>query len=336
MYGIHRDSVVHRGVMQYHHISKSGGTAWNQAARANGCVVPITLGNHVRGFNDECRWLDPKVYGNMTGGRLILWARWGQFRRLALGQSCWSRFLNVASAGMSYISNEYTLIGGREEGNFRGAHSCPQFVNVVTLRHPQRRLESALRFIQIYIRGYWKRDDPLNGTKRYKLRFCNATADLWRALAPAVVDNYIVRSFLGESGFHTPTGHLNYSHLEVARDQLLQFDLVLDLERGREENDRMVQQGLGWPGAWSKANQTLNSTLLYQSFGHECSMGPEVLAELQRSQTYDMKLYGFAWVLSQLDSVWLSASRALGLRPETFPGATEHGTGPQDIRCVGL
>ncbi|GIL41995.1 hypothetical protein Vafri_65 [Volvox africanus] len=32
MYGIHRDSVVHRGVMQYHHISKSGGTAWNQAA----------------------------------------------------------------------------------------------------------------------------------------------------------------------------------------------------------------------------------------------------------------------------------------------------------------
>ncbi|GLI70452.1 hypothetical protein VaNZ11_015314 [Volvox africanus] len=333
MYDIHRDSVVHRGVMQYHHISKSGGTAWNQAARANGCVVPVTLGNHVRGFGDECRWLDPKVYGNMTGGRLILWARWGQYRRPALGQSCWNRFFNVAGAGMSYISNEYTLIGGREKGNFRGAHSCPQFVNVVTLRHPRRRLESALRFIQIYIRGYWRRDDPLHGTERYKLRFCNATADLWRALAPAVVDNYIVRSFLGESGFHTPPGLLNDSHLEVARDQLLQFDLVLDLEGGREENDRMVQQGLGWPAAWSKANQTLNSTLLYQSFHHECGMRPEVLQELQRSQKYDMRLYMFSWVLNQLDSVWLSASRALGLRPETAPGALEHGRGPQDIRC---
>ncbi|GIL74315.1 hypothetical protein Vretimale_2007 [Volvox reticuliferus] len=333
MYGIHCSSVIHRGVMQYHHISKSGGTAWNEVARANGCVFPANMGNHVRGFSDECRWLNPKVYGNMTGGKLILWARWGQFRRPALGQSCWSRFFKVAEAGMSYISNEYTLIGGREEGNFLGAHNCPQFVNVVTLRHPRRRLESALRFIQVYIRGYWKRDDPQNGAARYKQRFCNATADLWRALAPAVVDNYIVRSFLGESGFHTPTGLINDTHLEAARDQLLQFDLVLNLEAGREENDWVVQQGLGWPAAWSKANRTLNGSLLYQLFGHECDMRPEVLEELHGSQEYDIRLYRFAWVVNQLDALWLSTSRALGLRPETAPGAMDPGAGQQALRC---
>jgi hypothetical protein len=32
LYEAHRESVVQRGVMEYFHISKSGGTSWNAAA----------------------------------------------------------------------------------------------------------------------------------------------------------------------------------------------------------------------------------------------------------------------------------------------------------------
>ncbi|PNH11966.1 hypothetical protein TSOC_001142 [Tetrabaena socialis] len=68
LYDIHRESVVQRGVLEYLHISKSGGTSWHEAAGRNGCVHPDTLGKHVRGFGDEVRWVDQQVYRNLSRG----------------------------------------------------------------------------------------------------------------------------------------------------------------------------------------------------------------------------------------------------------------------------
>ncbi|EFJ46188.1 hypothetical protein VOLCADRAFT_121076 [Volvox carteri f. nagariensis] len=354
MYGIHKDSVVHRGVLQYHHISKSGGTAWNEAASANGCVVPKTLGNHVRGFGDECRWVDPRMYRNLSGStRLVLWARWGPFRRPRGARNCWSRLARVAGAGLSYFSNEYSLLGPQrrhqqqqeeeeeegggggdaDSGSFLGAHSCPQFVNVVTLRQPQRRLESALRFLQVYIRRYWQVDDREYGLTRFRQVFCNASADLWRSLAPPVADNYMTRSFLDEEGFHTNPGQLSVRHLSAARQQLVQFDLVLDLDAGMAANDQFVRQGLGWPAAWSKANQTLNGTVLAKYLGPDCGVRQQVLQELHMDQMYDRLLYRFGRTVNQLDALWLHFSAELGLQPDTTPGALDPGAGPGEIRC---
>ncbi|GFR45306.1 hypothetical protein Agub_g6666, partial [Astrephomene gubernaculifera] len=111
LYDIHRDSVVQRGVLEYFHISKSGGTSWNAAAASNGCVLPRTLGQHVRGFGDECRWMNRTVYRQVSQGHAVLWARWGQVARPPGGSGCRQRFSRVVSEGLSYFSNEYTLQG---------------------------------------------------------------------------------------------------------------------------------------------------------------------------------------------------------------------------------
>ena len=120
MYEVHRESVEQRGVMEYFHISKTGGTSWNAAAREfrlcgderqriigqctcwqehlgaddcgggqsscctrvcrpdlNGCVETNSCkggnrGCHVRGFGDECRWVNNTAFAEASGGLRLL------------------------------------------------------------------------------------------------------------------------------------------------------------------------------------------------------------------------------------------------------------------------
>ncbi|GLI69324.1 hypothetical protein VaNZ11_013907 [Volvox africanus] len=312
LYRIHKDSVIQKGVMEYFHISKAGGTSWNSAAKLNGCVRARSAGSHVKGFGDECRWMDQNVYRNLTGRR-ILWGRWGRVSRATRQHGCRARYDYVASKGFSYISNEYTIQGGHD--SILDAHICPQFVNVVTLRDPIKRMESNIRFIMMHIKVAHRRhgkEDRFNST------FCNASAALWEALGPPITDNYIVRSFLGVEGFHTPLGHISAEHVAAARDQLLQFDLVLDLDAGPEANDRFAQQGLGWSAALSAAHALDSSILsikmqLNYSICHPEQTGLETLF---RRQGPDQQLYRFGRIINQLDELWLDLSRALGEKPE--------------------
>ncbi|GFR45307.1 hypothetical protein Agub_g6667, partial [Astrephomene gubernaculifera] len=200
---------------------------------------------------------------------------------------------------------------------------CPEAVNVVTLREPLGRMESALRFIMAFVRGWWKRRDPLVGGKQFDEVFCNTNISFWEALTPPIVDNYIVRSFLGEAGFHTPLGSLTPAHLASARRQLLQWDLVLDLGAGVAASDGMAATGLGWPAAWSRGeDHRLNSTRISEHFNFNyegCRLSDADWQELARRQGLDVQLYRFGRVLNRLDALWLDMARALGLQPHLPP-----------------
>ncbi|GIL48503.1 hypothetical protein Vafri_5018 [Volvox africanus] len=291
LYRIHKDSVIQKGVMEYFHISKAGGTSWTSAAKLNGCIRARSAGSHVKGFGDECRWMDQSVYRNLTGRR-ILWGRWGRVSRATRHHGCRARYDYVASKGFSYMSNEYTIQGGHD--SILDAHICPQFVNVVTLRDPIKRMESNIRFIMMHVKVAHRRhgkEDMFNAI------FCNASAAFWEALGPPITDNYIVRSFLGVEGFHTPLGHISAEHVAAARDQLLQYDLVLDLDAGPEANDRFAQQGLGWSAALSAAHALDSSILSVKMHLNYTACHPEWtgLDAMFRHQGPDQQLYRCEW-----------------------------------------
>ncbi len=52
-----------------------------------------------------------------------------------------------------------------------------------------------------------------------------------QALGPAVVDNYFIRSLLGEEVFHAPVGGITEDMLKLAKQVLVQFDLLMVLEQ---------------------------------------------------------------------------------------------------------
>eukprot|EP00198_Chlamydomonas_reinhardtii_P005446 XP_001694782.1 predicted protein [Chlamydomonas reinhardtii] len=292
LYAIHRQSVEARGVLQHLHISKSGGTSWGEAAGANGCVSPPTLGKHVRGFSDECRWIDMPAYLAVSRGHRILWGRWGMVERPDTARTCRQRFAAVAApdAGYSFISNEYTLLAG--DGGMYDAHLCPQFVNVVTVREPLRRQHSHMRFMLTLIKAYWLKRNPDDGEDVFHNVVCGANASFVRQLAPPVADNYMLRSFLGERGFHSPLGTLGPEAVAAASDQLLQFDLVLDLD----------------------ASHTLATDSLHYHRKLDyrtCHPADEALREIRAAQGPDRQLYSFARVVNQLDVMWLEAAAEL-------------------------
>ncbi|KAG2486714.1 hypothetical protein HYH03_014642 [Edaphochlamys debaryana] len=315
LYGLHRDHVVAKGIVEYFHISKSGGTSWNAAAKMNGCNYAHGGGAHVRAFGDECRWMDQSFYKETSGGLRVMWARWGRVARTTKLHGCMQRYDFIVSRGFSYISNEYTLHGGVSD--MYDAHVCPQVVNVVTLREPLARMESAMRFIMMHVKSGYRRHKRPNGEQEFDKVWCNASAEFWRSMGPPISDNYNVRSFLGEQGFHTPIGQLGPEHLEVAKHQLVQFDLVFDLNSGEDANDREAWLGLGWPAALSRAH-ALDHQVLSAKMDldyHACHPHPDGMHELKRAQRPDVELYAFGRVLNRLDMLWLELAAATGQEP---------------------
>ncbi|PNH08731.1 hypothetical protein TSOC_004699 [Tetrabaena socialis] len=194
LYDIHRASVVQRGVMEYLHISKSGGTSWNVASQMNGCVTPDgSRARLVPGFDDTCRWMHRRVYKELMGpGPTHVSARYRRVGRNTKYIGCQQRYEQVVSRGLSFYSNEYTLQNpGREVYD---THLCPQVVNVVTLREPLRRMESAVKFLMIEAKErFLARDGGDKGHESFGAAFCNISGAHLSKLAPPICDNYIVR-----------------------------------------------------------------------------------------------------------------------------------------------
>ncbi|KAG2453962.1 hypothetical protein HYH02_001009 [Chlamydomonas schloesseri] len=338
LYAIHRQSVEARGVLQHLHISKSGGTSWGEAADANRCVSPPTLGKHVKGFGDECRWIDMPTYLGVSRGHRILWGRWGMTERPDNARTCRQRFAAVAApgAGYSFISNEYTLLA--EAGGMYEAHLCPQFVNVVTVREPLRRQQSHLRFMLTLIRAYWLKRNPEDGEQMFDRVMCGANASFVRQLAPPVADNYMLRSFLGEAGFHSPPDSLHGPEpLAAACDQLLQFDLVLDLDAGGGVAAEVMALGLGWNTTLAEAHTLATDSLHYfRKLDYAaCHPADEALREIRAAQGPDRKLYSFARLVNQLDVMWLEAAAAILSPAESTAAAAAAGRG-EGLGCGWL
>ncbi|GIL48510.1 hypothetical protein Vafri_5019, partial [Volvox africanus] len=313
LYAIHVESVLRKTLVDYLHISKSGGTSFSQAARLSKCKMRGGIGQPLY-IGDLPHWLNRTVFENITNGLHMTWSIYGKIERGAVS-GCERRIGNVSMQGMQYLSNEYTLHGGLD--GMAGVHLCQQVVNVVTLRQAEARLLSHLHFLLAHIKVRLARIRRNTGVDLFQLRFCTNNVSMWEGLIPAILDNYNVRSFIGERAFHTAVWGIGRPHVEVARRLLLQFDLVLDLDAGDAATNLLMYQGLGWNVTLAEIHartaEVVSSKTNYSRT--ECAI-EKLLAEVLPRQGPDRELYSLGRTLSLLDQLLLGWAREIGLRPE--------------------
>ncbi|GIL48514.1 hypothetical protein Vafri_5021 [Volvox africanus] len=310
-YRLHVHSAVRKGMLEYLHISKSGGTSFSAAAKHSNCSMAPGIGQ-LEELGDFPRWINGTAFEEITGGTDVMWSYYSTKGRPIEGQTCTRRRAYLQKFGYNYVSNEFTLHGGSSE---RNTHVCPQMFNVVTLRDPASRLASHLHYMLARVKKRLMGKKGLDEGKFFDI-FCAGDVNVWERMAPTVIDNYNVRSFIGESGFHMPVGDIGREDVEVARRLLLQFDLVLDLDAGSEAVDLAIQQGLGWNLSMFELHVRSSSSALSKlNYSKEDCPNHELLQTLRTRQNPDRVLYSTGRTLALLDGVFLGMARALGLRP---------------------
>ncbi|KAG2435973.1 hypothetical protein HYH02_011686 [Chlamydomonas schloesseri] len=184
---------------------------------------------------------------------------------------------------------------------YASAHVCPQFLNVILLRHPLSRLVSHIKWImKVYRTEYGKRHEEF---------FRGRDAAWWRRFAPAAVDNYNLRLLLGEGVYYAPIGSLSAAHLAAARLVLLGYDVVLMLE-APDVDELWLKQALGWRVGLRSASARVAGT--HRS---AAEMMPPDLDVLVKANEHDVLLYNFASAVHQIDGVMFAAMAAAGVRP---------------------
>ncbi|GIL74491.1 hypothetical protein Vretifemale_4494 [Volvox reticuliferus] len=334
LYAIHVESVLRKTLLDYLHISKSGGTSFSQAARMSKCRMSGGIGQPLY-IGDLPHWLNRTVFENLTNGVHMTWSLYGRVERGEMS-GCERRIGNVSIQGLQYLSNEYTLHGGM--GGMAGVHLCRQAVNVVTLRRAEARLVSHLHFLLAHIKVRLARSRRHTGMDIFQQKFCINNVPMWESLIPAILDNYNVRSFIGERAFHTPIWGIGPSHLEVARRLLLQFDLILDLDSGDAVSELLMYQGLGWNVTLAEVHaRTAEVVSSKNNYSYtECAI-EKLLAEVVPRQGPDRELYRLGRMLSLLDQLLLAWAQDIGLRPEpsaaNATAVVSPGEAESPIRC---
>ncbi|EFJ51529.1 hypothetical protein VOLCADRAFT_103443 [Volvox carteri f. nagariensis] len=316
LYNAHRIGAVHKGVMEYLHVSKSGGTSWCHIAELNGCTTERYDKSYVcqiKKFDDKVRWL------NMTFHML-------QVPVYRVPQYVLKRRRLVATRGYNYYSNEYTVHGGHK--GMDNAHMCSDFFNAIVLRDPLKRLVSHMKFVMWTMSG----DRGYNDTLLFNRMYANRTSEFWQAapcfhlctiplvapalpqsLGPAIVDNYFVRSLLGEAAFHVPVGAVTPDMLRLAKHVLAQFDMVVVLEQASIVKNLITTYGVGWKYTLDDVHDK-DSQIREAEFNTTAYI-PEDLDKLLKAQTVDLDLYDFAKALAQLDPVVYSVVRKANVQP---------------------
>ncbi|GIL74486.1 hypothetical protein Vretimale_2185 [Volvox reticuliferus] len=342
-YNVHLHSVAQRGLLEYLHISKSGGTSFSEAAALNDCSMAPGIGQ-VEELGDLPRWINGTAFEEVTGGIDIMWSYYSTEGRSPKVRSCRERSAYLHSLKYDYVSNEFTMHGGGT--NMVETHVCPQTVNVVTLRDPDSRLISHVHYILARIQkrlgklkasndddddgeddnggegfggtvgGRGGSGEDISQSEMFRSLFCQGNITMWEQMAPTVVDNYITRSFIGERAFHTSVGSIGLHHLDVARRVLLHFDLVLDMDAGSDATDFVLRQGLGWSVNMSQIHAR-SSWSVYSKLNYNASecQNDGLLRELQARQGPDRQLYRFGRALAFLDFLHLVMAHKLGLQP---------------------
>ncbi|GIL90323.1 hypothetical protein Vretimale_18189 [Volvox reticuliferus] len=330
LYNVHRIGAVNKGIMEYLHVSKSGGTSWCHIAELNGCTTERYDKSYVcqiKKFDDKVRWL------NMTFHMLQVpvyrvpqyvlkrFSRFGTFRKNHDMSSCSARRKLITNRGYNYYSNEYTVHGGHK--GMDNAHMCGNFFNVIVLRDPMKRLVSHMKFVMWTMSG----DRGYNDTLLFNRMYANRSSEFWQALGPAIVDNYFIRSLLGEKAFHVPVGTVGREMLSLAEHVLAQFDLVLVLEQDMAIKNLITSYGVGWNHTLEEVHDK-DSNIRETEFNTTAYI-PEDLNRLLQAQALDMELYEFSKTLAQLDPVIYAVARKAGVQP--LP--PEASTDKQDPPC---
>ncbi|KAG2450796.1 hypothetical protein HYH02_004633 [Chlamydomonas schloesseri] len=303
----HRAAAREKGIVEFAHVSKSGGTTFCQLAERNGCATESFAANkncEVAVFRDQPRYVNGTVHVGLRKGRKTQCDRPNKPMSLRREFSCAQRKRMLLEKRYTIYANEYTALGGRLDPHL--AHSCSNMLTVLQVRHPHTRLLS-------HIRHVWGTYLNHCGADRDAVYFAGGheAAD-WLRLLPAPLNNYLVRSLLGEKVFNLPAGQVTEQHLALARTFLaFQYDVLLVLEDQHLSN-AALSYGLGW------GEHELHVNAAAPDAGSDDGL-PSSMDPLYDLNRLDVQLYRSAVVMAQLDAIVYDAAREIV--PEPKPAA---------------
>lgn len=255
-----------RQALFFHHISKTAGTFLCMCGWDNGCRA---WGEP--NYRDDCHdYFDGPLWG-------------GGYRPLFSPKTCWELAAYNRVAHFTLEGNENYLLN---EG------LCPQFWNVIVLRHP---IERFISFLAMCVREDWC-GGPL----------ASASVEEFAAWLPEWVtarvagkelgaDNYYIRSLLGEKVFNLPLGGITRAHLEEAKKKIAGFDMIYIL--GPDFNG-MVETSLGWRCADEVHREGEDRT----QGDIEHAIGKDGMEGLGIQNALDIELFEFGHKLGSLDA----------------------------------
>jgi hypothetical protein len=216
---------------------------------------------------------------------------------------CAARALTLRNAAqrVEFYAQERQLHGGTADPAAAGV--CPQLFSMVSVRPPVEHAAShMLQVLHVY--GDWVNHF------RSLLRTWEPPPDLafWRRLAPAVLDNYYVRTLLGRHFMCEPFGAIGAAHAAAAASKLLSFDLVLDLAAGPGDSDDLLRLGLGWANASLAAVHRRAGAMRIERIGLRADA---VLPRLEEWNAHDARVYRHGRAIAQLDVTFLRAAAQL-------------------------
>ncbi|KAG2487913.1 hypothetical protein HYH03_013493 [Edaphochlamys debaryana] len=329
LYELHKAAAARKGIIDFFHISKAGGTTFCQLAKLNGCRTQSFAARRnclIREFDDVPRWVNYTLHVGMApdGLRTPWFANYGTKTRKEL--SCRMRKRYMLRRRYNIYANEYTLYGGSEYP--RATHVCAGSLNVLQMRHPQTRLRSHLMWVWALYDHHFK--------EQAGAFFPTHNSTHWNALMPAVTDNYYLRSMLGESVYYSPPNHLNETHLHAGRLATLQFDVLMLLEEPGM-NDVLYEMAMGW-GLGFRAVHARTSTQLHE-VGRQGLPDPLDWQALLKANELDLELYRFGSLVALLDSIVFQIAKESGLgtgyASVQDAGADEDDTSQAQAEVVG-
>ncbi|GFR50743.1 hypothetical protein Agub_g13009, partial [Astrephomene gubernaculifera] len=316
LYEKHRLGAAQKAIMEYLHISKSGGTSWCHVAELNGCVTERYDKSYVcqiKKFDDKVRWLNMTYHMMQVPvyrvPKYVLnrFSRYGNYRKSHTTAACNARHRYMHAHGYNYYSNEYTVHGGHED--VKDAHICSDFFNAIVMRDPLKRLVSHMKFVMWTMSG----DRGYNDTELFNMMYKDRTSSFWQELGPAIVDNYFTRSLLGEKAYHTPLGGVTQEMLSMAQQMLAQFDLIMVLEQEMDVRNLILYYGVGWRHTLEEVHD--KDSRERETVFNTSSYIPADLHRLLQGQALDQHLHRFARTVAHLDPVVFMVAREAGLTP---------------------
>ncbi|PNH04083.1 hypothetical protein TSOC_009792 [Tetrabaena socialis] len=303
LYLLHKQAAGRKGVIDFFHASKAGGTTFCQLAKLNGCRTQSFAARRnclIREFDDVPRWVNHSLHTSLApvGLRTPWFANWGNKARNPV--SCRVRKRFAMRRRFNIYANEFSLYGAARAP--RNAHVCPGNLNVLQLRHPHARLRSHLMWVWALYDHHFK--------EQAAAFFPSHGAAHWEALMPAATHNYYVRSLLGEAVYYSPPDKLTAAHLASARLSAAQFDVVTLLEQPAM-NDLLYEMAVGWGLGFGDV-RARTSSAVHDVGRRGLPEAADWAAMVGRNQL-DLELYRFGAMLAMLDAVMFDVARAAGL-----------------------
>jgi hypothetical protein len=129
----------------------------------------------------------------------------------------------------------------------------------------------------------------------------------WQELAPAVLDNYYVRTLLGRHFMCAPYGAISAAHAQHAVAKLLAFDMVIDLQQPAWQQDALLRLGLGWNGSLAQTHERAGG----QQAERSGLWAGRLVARLRESNAQDEAVYHNGAAMAALDAGFFAAAAEL-------------------------